>query len=140
MVIAVPISWRALVALATFEALLQCGATPLDGGCPRSIRPRRVVSHVLVVTALKFGDPIVLSVKVKAGDQLQHGNATPRVASQACDDGRTPGPGWKRIYRLPQTGSGSPPVASCLSDVAQGHDEEKRGGNPGIAQWAVERG
>ena len=48
------------------------GPPPLDRHHPRPDLPRRIVSHVLLVTALELGHPVIRIILMEAGDAAVH--------------------------------------------------------------------
>src|SRR4051812_27466589 len=65
-----PIARRAGFALTAVQRLAQVALPPFGRGDPWTIRPRRIVTHVLVVTALELRDPVGRLVPMEAGDAL----------------------------------------------------------------------
>jgi|GEM_PF-3786247 len=61
-----------LIAFTTIQCLTKRITSTFFRLCPGSIRPRWIVTNVLVVTACKFGDPVAFSVLVEVNDALIH--------------------------------------------------------------------
>ena len=60
------------VAFIAVERSAERGCPPLPGCDPRPIHPRRVVTNVLLMAALEFGDPVALLILVVPGDPSLH--------------------------------------------------------------------
>ena len=71
------------IALLTVERFPQCVCAAVGGHDPWTVRPRRIVSNMLVVSALQLGDPVLLLVLVKSDDAPVHS------ASVAVRESRT---------------------------------------------------
>lgn len=55
------------------------GGPGIGGQYPRAIRPRRVVAHVLEMSALEFGHPVAFLVLVEARDASVRHRTVPQV-------------------------------------------------------------
>lgn len=60
------------ITLLALKLSVDDGSTAFRRDHPWAIDPRRIVACVLIVTALEFGNPVVFSVLVKAGDATFH--------------------------------------------------------------------
>jgi hypothetical protein len=67
-----PIAWRAFVTLLAVEDASERSFATVGRGGPRSVRPRRIMAHVLVVPALEFGHPMLGVVPMKSDDLPFH--------------------------------------------------------------------
>ena len=67
-----PISGRTSGAFFTVEQGTELGGATLACHHPRAVDPGRVMPHVLEMTAVQLGNPVILIVPMKAGDRAVH--------------------------------------------------------------------
>jgi hypothetical protein len=61
-----------LVALAAIKRHAERGSTPFMRLGPGAVEPWRIVADMLVVTACKFGNPILGVIQMESDDRLLH--------------------------------------------------------------------